>query len=99
MPPIEVPTQCHVIHVLRIAIVLGPGQPVAAAAAGDADADHAQLALQRFGQGIKVAAVACQAMHADQHARMIRIAPVGVVQAVKAGAVQARQFAVSHGVL
>lgn len=46
-------------------------------------AEHAIVAAHRFGRRIKIAPVARQAVRADQHARIVGIAPCSVGDAVK----------------
>src|SRR3546814_15937692 len=60
-------------------------QPVALAAADDVGADDPVRVAQRLGQFVEVAAVARQAVHADEHARIARIAPFGVRDKMEPG--------------
>ena len=52
-------------------------QPVALAATDDVHADHAAVGVERIGEGIEIAAVARQAVHADDHVRIGCVAPLG----------------------
>ena len=86
----------HVGHVLRITVIVGVGQPAAFATTGDADADDTQIVLQHSGQRIEIAAVARQAVYADHHTRVLSITPIGVMQLVKAAAVQTLDVLLFH---
>ena len=86
-PPIEVPTQStssspsrleqldHVADVGRQGVVLGVGQRIAQAAAGDVGTDHPPVPGQDPRQMVEVAPVAGQAMDADHRARSARARP------------------------
>ena len=79
----------HVGHVLRRLVAGRVGQPVRLSAPGHVGADHAVFALHRLRQGVEVAALARQAMHAQQHARIGRIAPLPVGHTMQAVLVEA----------
>ena len=74
----------HVGDVLRHAVEHRVGEPVGVAAAGDVGADHAKAAAQRARQVVEVAPVARQAVHADHHVAVARVAPLQVGHAVQA---------------
>ena len=68
----------------------GGGGGGAAAAADDVGADHAVVAAQVARQRVEIAALSAQAVGADQHTRVGRVAPLPVRHAVQAAAAQAR---------
>ena len=68
----------------RQGVVLGIAQRVAQAAADHVRADDARMVLQHRRQVVEVAAVAREAVHADDRARGIGTAPVGIAEAVVA---------------
>jgi hypothetical protein len=78
----------HVGHVLRDAVVHRVSEPPRSAAANDVGADHAVLSAQRARQRVEVTALARQAVHADQQARVGGITPLPVRHAVQAAIVQ-----------
>src|SRR5260221_700382 len=80
IPPIDVPSQ----------------STVAAPAAGNVGAYHAIGVGQALGEVIEVPAVAREAVDADQHARIRRIAPLRVAHDVEAVRIQAPHLPFTH---
>ena len=75
----------HVGDVLRPGIELRVGEPVGVAAPGDVRAHDAELRAQRARQLVEIAPRAGEAVHADQHVAVARVAPLAVGDAVQAG--------------
>ena len=68
-------------------------QPVAAAAPGKVGRDDPRVLFgQRGGEEVEVAAVARDAVHADDRSRRLRRAPLGVGQAAEAAVAQHRHL-------
>src|ERR1700730_623935 len=62
----------------------GPGEPVAAAAAGDVGTEDLPVGLKRARKIIEISPVAREAMHADDRRLRRRAAPFGIGDAMKA---------------
>ena len=69
------------------------GEPVGLAPADHVGADDAELALHRPGENVEVAALARDAVDADQHPVVRRIAPLPVRHPVQAARAQALHLA------
>ena len=74
----------HVGDVLRPGVELRVGEPVGVAAPGDVGADDAELRAQRARQLVEIARRAREAVHADQHVAVARVAPLPIRHAVQA---------------
>ena len=67
----------------RESVIVRIAQPFAVAASRHIRTDDAMTIRNRRGQRVEIASVARQAMNADDHARIFRIAPVSVDDSVK----------------
>ncbi len=70
------------------------GETIGFAAAGDVGTDHAVAVAERGGEGVEVASLARQPVDTDEHALVVRVAPLPVgepVQAARAEALDATQ--------
>ena len=88
----------HIIQVLRIVVVAFIGQPIAFAAPDDIRADHAIVTAERMRQGIEVAAAAGETVCAYQHARVVDVAPLDVMDTMKPGRRETGNEFALHGI-
>ena len=79
----------HVGQVGGDLVAVRIGQAVRPAAPDHVGADHAIGVAQRAGQGVEIAPLAREAVHAHQHARVRWVAPLPVRHAVQAAGVEA----------
>ena len=95
------PHPCHAIgagvrehcsqrcQISRKAIIAGIAQPFAVAAAGHVGTKHAEAPGKALREKVKIAAVAGESVHADDHARIIRSAPLAIDDAMESVSAEA----------
>ena len=86
----------RISHVLRVSVIVLVIEPVAAPAARHIRTHDAAFVRQRLREKIEIAAVARQAMHADDNAPVRRVAPVSIGNLVKAVGGQAEESFSAH---
>ena len=88
----------HVGKILRVVVIDGTGEPVAAAAAGDVGTEDLPVSLKRARKIIEIAPVSREAMRADDRRLRGRTAPFGIGDAMKAAEASTVKLSFLHAV-